>query len=340
MVNTKVVFGSCNLDRKRELGARAKPMAAEIDSMNLDIAGFQESPEFEETLFKFMTPALKDDWDVCADNVNCPIIYKTTKFRRHSINGKNYIKIVMPTKPFVRSRYGSAACLQRISDGLIFIVVNLHLSNPGESSHYKSDQVLQAQTCLQDLRAWGVQDLPTVIMGDFNYGAKSGGPQQVLSNAGFNDVLRTLDQPDSIDRFFTKGWTAELFQINPVPPSVSDHDFARLIAWPGKIPGKTIEIDGRKYADPGDISIKRLIMGWKTGNFTVESAVMQTWLKRLGYYKSTVDGKIGPVSKSALEAFRRKEFKNWTEADYKSEPGQKTVERLRDKAKSSRKVVK
>src|SRR4029077_11650527 len=102
---------------------RAGQVIAEVDSMNLDLIGFQETTEtFDADLAK----RLKGDWIVASDPFNCPVFARADKFERTSWNGKTWIRITMPGH--VRNRYGSAVLLKRKSDGYVVVLANIHPS--------------------------------------------------------------------------------------------------------------------------------------------------------------------------------------------------------------------
>jgi hypothetical protein len=67
--------------------------------------------------------------------------------------------------------------------------------------------------------------------------------------------------------------------------------------------------------------------------------IIQVWLRRLGYYQGTRDGKWGPVTQAAFNNFRKKYLK-WNDKDSTSPIGINSLTALAEANKSSRKVVK
>jgi endonuclease/exonuclease/phosphatase (EEP) superfamily protein YafD len=228
--------GTINTQRTKSWAPRAKAFAHEIDQMGLHLIGFQENAEYEDTLIHDMTPEITGDWMVTSDYVNCPTMARADLFERVKHNGKNQIPIKMRTVPFVRYRYGSAALLRRKSDGFVFVLASLHLSNNGESAHAATDRPLQAEDAWRALEAWGVTDFPMIIVGDFNDKRFAPeGPAGVLVNHGCADVLKALSLPARIDRAFVKGFVPNQMAVRPIPSTLSDHDAIRFTVTPGDV---------------------------------------------------------------------------------------------------------
>jgi GH25 family lysozyme M1 (1,4-beta-N-acetylmuramidase) len=226
--------GTMNLARLMpETLTRAKAIATEIDSMSLDLIGFQETEEWIEDK---LVDLLQGSWLVASDHVNCPTMIRSDKFERVIHNGQSNIKITMPGS--VRSRYGSAALLRRKSDGLVFVFANIHPSNTGEfpgtgTARLKmadTNRIRQAESCWAHLEAWGVTGFPMLIVGDMNdKSMPPAGIPGVFARHGLADVLQKLDQPARIDRAFVKGFSPVTVAVNPVRAAVSDHDFVTFV---------------------------------------------------------------------------------------------------------------
>jgi hypothetical protein len=101
--------------------------------------------------------------------------------------------------------------------------------------------------------------------------------------------------------------------------------------------GAKIKIGGKWYPDPGKVSTVKVIAAWKSGTFSVPVAIIQMWLKRIDRYPYAVDGKKGMATQTGLDNFRRS--LGWKGADVTGLPGIASLSRLRDAAKSPRKVV-
>ncbi len=224
--------GTVNLARlMAETETRAQAIAAEINSMQLDVIGFQET---EEWLEKDLLRMLDGTWAVASDNVNCPTFARTDLFETVKHNGKAWIPITMPGS--VRKRYGSAAMLQRKADGLLFVFATIHPSNNGESSHAAEDRIKQAESCWQHFVRWGVTDFPIVLVGDMNTREMPPrGLPGVFAGHGMTDVLQALGQKPRIDRAFVLGFTPISATVNTVASSASDHDFGVFVVAPGTV---------------------------------------------------------------------------------------------------------
>lgn len=98
------------------------------------------------------------------------------------------------------------------------------------------------------------------------------------------------------------------------------------------------KINGKVYADFGDLSVKALNEAWVSGEFSRRVYVIQDWLNQLGLYKAGLDGDPGMLTKGAFNEFRRK-YLGWNESDSTGLPGIKSVEWLCKFVNSSRKVV-
>lgn len=224
----KLRAGTVNLARLMSWGPRATKVIHEIDSMELELIGFQETPEsFEADLAQ----RLAGDWFTASDHVNCPTFARVDLFETASHNGQTAIRITMPGS--VRDRFGSAALLKRKADGLTFVFADIHPSNPSESSHSAQDRIKQAESCWQQLEAWGVTDYPIFLLGDMN--TKDMPPKGlpgVFVSHGMTDMLQALKQKGRIDRAFLLGLTPISATVNPVASSESDHDFGIFEAEP------------------------------------------------------------------------------------------------------------
>lgn len=105
---------------------------------------------------------------------------------------------------------------------------------------------------------------------------------------------------------------------------------------PAPKPLGKLRIAGKQYGDIPHVSVY-FINGSRTRKgFSRHTYVVQVWLARLGFYKSARDGKFGPATQKALDAFRRS--LGWSKADSVGPMGITSLTRLRDKAGSPRTV--
>jgi hypothetical protein len=242
-----------------EKESRVKAIAAEINSMRLDVIGFQETEEWLEV--RRTPPVLEGEWIVVSDKANCPVYVRSDKFERIPWNGKEAIGMTLPGS--VRSRYGSAAYLRRKSDGFEFVFATIHPSNNGESNQTQAgkDRIRQAEAVWNYLEQWGVTGKPILIVGDTNdRNMPPKGLPGVFVKHGMTDVLQKLKQKPRIDRAFVQGFDVHSATVNPVASSVSDHDFGLFVVSPtappppGPLHG--VDVSSHQGADwipaPGD----------------------------------------------------------------------------------------
>lgn len=78
----------------------------------------------------------------------------------------------------------------------------------------------------------------------------------------------------------------------------------------------------------GEIDVSNLRRAFDTGDYSADALNLQKWLTRLNLKPGPVDGLVGPLTKAA-----------WRKADVGAEVTMESVTKLRDKAKSPRKVV-
>lgn len=114
----------------------------------------------------------------------------------------------------------------------------------------------------------------------------------------------------------------------------AEHDKANAAA------GKTLIINGKRYKPISSVNVKWIADARKAKVTYVSRPVyyVQSWLRKLGYYKSTLDGKWGPVTQAAFDRFRSKTLR-LQGSDAKGAPGVYSTTQLGKRAGSKMKVV-
>lgn len=83
---------------------------------------------------------------------------------------------------------------------------------------------------------------------------------------------------------------------------------------------------------PSAVKLGSVLSARKTGRTSRYTFYVQKWLTALGYYKAAVDGRWGPVTQAAFDAFRRKIRPAWPLADCVGPPGITSLTLLRNAA--------
>jgi hypothetical protein len=95
---------------------------------------------------------------------------------------------------------------------------------------------------------------------------------------------------------------------------------------------KTFTINGKKVPQIKSVSVAWVNEARKTGAASRHVFVVQSWLRRLGFYKDARDGKWGPSTQLAMDEFRKS--LGWD--DYEGAVGLSSLQWLRLKAKTTR----
>lgn len=98
----------------------------------------------------------------------------------------------------------------------------------------------------------------------------------------------------------------------------------------------TLLIGGKVYKDVDPIEVSKINAARGRKSVSVEAWYVQSWLRKLGFYRSIVDGQWGPVSQAALNSFRRS--LGWPESDCIGDIGWSSLTRLHIKAGSSKHI--
>lgn len=101
--------------------------------------------------------------------------------------------------------------------------------------------------------------------------------------------------------------------------------------------GSKLKIAGKYYPDVPYVSVKYFSKAWVSGRFSRHTYIVQRWLRRRKFYNGPLDGLAGPQTKAAYTAFRRS--LGWSGSDATGLPGLSSLSKLRDAAKSPRKVA-
>jgi hypothetical protein len=100
--------------------------------------------------------------------------------------------------------------------------------------------------------------------------------------------------------------------------------------------GKKIKIGGKYYPDIASVSVYYINSSRKTGKFSRHVWYAQRWLAALKFYKAPADGKWGPKTQAAMDAFRRS--LGWKGSDTTGAVGMTSLTLLRNEANSKKKL--
>lgn len=113
---------------------------------------------------------------------------------------------------------------------------------------------------------------------------------------------------------------------------------AQHAAANAKADGKTLLINGKYYTPITTVGVKWVERSRTAGSFSRHTYYVQAWLKKLGYYVSTLDGKWGKVTQAAYDNFRSKKL-GLKGADAKGSVGKASLTKLASLAGSKMTVT-
>jgi hypothetical protein len=95
------------------------------------------------------------------------------------------------------------------------------------------------------------------------------------------------------------------------PPYTAIGNYAGVTweAYQASKKGPKIKIGNTWYPDIGSVSLPMLVKVWRSGSLSRNAWYVQWWLRDLGLYKAPVDGRVGPKTKAAYDAFRSRVLK-------------------------------
>lgn len=340
-------LGILNVDKKQEFPPRAAEVAAAVDRLDANLLVLTEAKEVESDLARRMTPKTANDWAIGSDYVNVVTLYRRDLFAPVKHAGKSSCPLKMPTSPFVRWRYGSAVLLKDLDSGLVFLLVAVHYSNGGESSHSDTDQILQAQSSIKQLKDWGVWGkYPVIYAGDLNNKLTAPkGPAGVLAKEGLVDTLVKLRAPVTIDRALASPMLVpESWTSTTVPARVTDHKKIARARYtvpsvtpppPKPAPSRTrlqeLEaVHGRITRLDVSAFEKARLAGYSS-RYVAE---VQVWMGRPVDCSWSLKG--AGSDQEAFDAWRHREFPDWPRSDYTGASGVTSLTRLRNERKGGR----
>lgn len=172
-----------------------------------------------------------------------------------------------------------------------------------------------------------------------NRGAGTHG--HIAISAGDGDVYSTdFKVRNRVDRVsinaISRGWYMEYIgwsdECNDMRLRAAPQPAQALASTPrGKV-----RISGELYRDVRYVSLFWLLKARKGGYVSRHVFWVQTWLKRLGFYKAPRDGKWDPDTQAAYDAFRRSI--RYRDADAVGAPGWSSLQTLAKKAKTVKPV--
>jgi hypothetical protein len=102
--------------------------------------------------------------------------------------------------------------------------------------------------------------------------------------------------------------------------------------------GAKIKIGNTWYPDIGSVSLPMLVKVWRSGSLSRNAWYVQWWLRDLNLYTAPIDGRVGPKTKAAYDAFRSRVLK-LKGKDATGDPGYQSLSALRARAKTHKKPV-
>lgn len=118
-------------------------------------------------------------------------------------------------------------------------------------------------------------------------------------------------------------------------PAIGKYAAVTWEAYQAAKSGKRIKIGPSWLPDVHEVSLWWLRHAWQQGpSYTsVNAAYVQWWLTDIGLYRAPVDGRVGPKTRAAYDAFRTR-MMNLHGSDATGLPGWASLQQLRKRAKS------
>lgn len=182
--------------RKNNWSARRAPVANLIKSSSLDVVGLQEATPSHipsgPRQFEDVVNALGPNWAVTRTSGDATgetrTVYDQTKQR---LVAEGYQTIAGSSRFRGIPRYVAWAVFEQISTKKRFLFVNTHLT-PGRGRAEAGNRAVGARQIVNTVRQINNDDLPVVIVGDFNTGlprTSSNAVYATITGSGFVDPL-------------------------------------------------------------------------------------------------------------------------------------------------------